>query len=123
MPDPRYPDLKEDDVVYDDRRISRPDASLPDWESPDTAYRAIPIVWFTGALLLQMFMQPVVFAITRGLLGLSPLVIIAFALIASGLIWHFAMEQGMATASSGWRVATAMMLAFFFGITALSTLA
>ena len=123
MPDPRYPDLEVDDVVYDDRRISRPDASLPDWESPDTAYRPIPIVWFTSALLLQIFAQPIVFGITRGLLGLSPLVIIAFALIASGLIWHFAMEQGIATASLAWRVATALMLAFFLGITALSALA
>ena len=122
MPEGPYKDPREDDIVYDDRRISRPDASVPDWASVDAAYRPIPIVWFAGALLLQIIAQPVVFGIARGVLGLSPYVVIAAALLASGIIWHFAMERGMATASFGWRFATGLMLAFFFAITALTAL-
>ena len=123
MPEGPYKDPREDDIVYDDRRISRPDASVPDWASVDATYRPIPIVWFAGALLLQIIAQPVLFAIFRGVLGFSPLVVVAVALLASGIIWHFAMGRGMATASFGWRVATALMLAFFFAITALTALA
>ena len=123
MPEGPYKDPREDDIVYDDRRISRPDASVPDWASVDATYRPVPIVWFAGALLLQIIAQPVLFAIVRGALGFSPLVVVAVALLASGIIWHFAMERGMATASFGWRFATALMLAFFFAITALTALA
>lgn len=123
MPEHRHRDPREEDIVFQDRRISRPDASLPDWASVDTSYRPIPIVWFAGALLLQAIAQPVVFGIVRNMMGLPPLVVVACALLASGLIWHFAMERGMAGASFAWRAATAAMLAFFFSLTALTALA
>ena len=123
MPDPRFPDLKEEDVVYEDRRISRPDASLPDWESPDTTYRPIPIVWFTGALLMQMFGQLLLLGVMQAWLGLPRLVTIAVSLLASGLVWHHTMERGMDRASLAWRIATGAMLVLFFGLAALAALA
>lgn len=123
MPDREYPDPRKEDVVYDERRISRPDSSLPDWYASDTAYRPIPIVWFAGALILQVFAMPAVFLVGAVWLGFPPLVTVAVALLVSGLIWHLAMERGLRGASLAWRFVTGAMLAFFFGITALTALA
>ena len=123
MPDRDYPDPREEDIVYEDRRISRPDSSLPDWYTSDTAYRPIPIVWFAGALIMQVFAMPAVFLIGVMGLGFSPLVTVTVALLVSGFVWHLAMKRGLRESSIGWRFATAIMLAFFFGITALTALA
>ena len=123
MPDPDYPDLREEDVVYEDRRISRPDASLPDWESPDTTYRPIPIVWFTGSFLMQAFGQLLLLGVFHAWQGMPPMLTVAIALMTTGLIWHHTMERGMRDASLVWRFATGAMLASFFGITALTALA
>ena len=123
MPDREYPDPRKEDVVYDERRISRPDSSLPDWYASDTAYRPIPIVWFAGALILQIVAMPAVFLVCAMWLGFPPLVTVAVALLVSGLIWHLAMERGLRGASLAWRFVTGAMLAFFFGITALTALA
>ena len=123
MPDRDYPDPREEDIVYDDRRISRPDTSLPDWYASDTAYRPIPIVWFAGALILQVIAMPVVFLLGAMWLALPPLLTVAVALLVSGFVWHIAMARGLRSASISWRFATGTMLAFFFGITALTALA
>ena len=119
----RYPDPREEDIIYEDRRISRPDASLPDWEVPDSTYRPLPIVWFTGALLLQAFGQGILLAISHAWLGLPPALTVAIALLASGLIWQHTMLRGMESASFAWRLALALMLAFFFSLTALTAFA
>ena len=123
MPDQARPDPKKEDIVYEDRRISRPDASLPDWESPDTTYRPIPIVWFTGALITQVVGQAAIFLLCRHWLGFSDLAVIAIAFAASVLVWEVGMKRGLYTASRAWWVATFVILAFFFGLTALSVLA
>lgn len=123
MPDRDYPDPREEDIVYDDRRISRPDSSLPDWLASDTAYRPKPIVWFAGALILQVIAMPAVFLLSAVGLGFPPLVTVGLALLVSGLIWHLAMERGLRSASLAWRCATGVMLAFFFGITSLTAMA
>lgn len=123
MPDRGRPDPKKEDIVYEDRRISRPDASLPDWESPDTAYRPIPIVWFAGALITQVVGQAAIFLLFRHLWGFSELAVIAIAFAASILVWEVGMKRGLSTASLAWRVATFAILAFFFALTALSVLA
>ena len=104
-----WPDPREEDIVYGDRRISRPDVSLPDWDVPDSAYRPVPIVWFTGALFVTMFalgLVAVVFASTSGWLTL---VIAALAAIAIG---DWTWRRGMKSAGTGWKVATVVMLAF-----------
>ena len=125
MPDPQGEDIEdfngpeEGDIMAGDRRIARTDTALPDWYASDTHYRPIPIVWFAGALLLQVITQPVVVFLGLGLLGLSPLVVLALALLTTGLIWHHTCERGMSVASGVWKAATFAMLAFFLGITAL----
>ena len=125
MPDPQDEDIEdfnepeEGDIMAGDRRIARTDTALPDWYASDTHYRPIPIVWFAGALLLQVITQPVVVFLGLGLLGLSPLVVLALALLATGLIWYHTWERGMSVASGVWKAATFAMLAFCLGITAL----
>lgn len=106
---PQFPDPREEDIVYGDRRISRPDAQLPDWEVPDTAYRPIPIVWFTGAMLVEML----VLVLLALLLSSQPASItIALAGLATGAIGKWTWDRGMSDAPSGWRIATILMLAF-----------
>lgn len=104
-----YPDPREEDIVYGDRRISRTDVSLPDWDVPDSTYRPVPIVWFTGALFVTMFalgLLAILFAATSGWLTL----VLAGLVIL--LIGRWTWRRGMDTAGTGWKVATVLMLAF-----------
>lgn len=109
----------EGDVMAGDRRIARTDSALPDWYVSDAAYRPIPIVWFAGAMLLQVVTQTAVLLLP---MFFPPLVAIAVAILATGLIARLTWKRGMATASAAWRLATAAMLAIFLGITILATL-
>lgn len=107
MPDDRFPDPREEEIVYGDRRISRPDASLPDWEVPDTSYRAIPIVWFTGAFITHLV------AVTSIVILFAPagaLVTIPLSALSAGLIGAWTWERGMKDAATGWKLATATCL-------------
>ena len=105
-----------------DRRIARTDTALPDWYASDAAYRPIPIAWFAGALVLQVISQPAIVMLLWGWIGLPRLVVVAVALLASGMIWQFTWDRGMHGAPKAWQWATGPMLAFFFGITAVSML-
>jgi hypothetical protein len=109
MPDERerYPDPSEEDIMAGDRRLSRPDASLPDWEVPDTAYRPIPIVWFTGALVVQMV---ALFAIFFLLLDRNGAITIALCALVTGAIGAWTWDRGMKTAGRGWKAATGTAL-------------
>lgn len=124
MPDDRdEPDEpNEGDVMAGDRRIARADTALPDWYASDAAYRPIPIAWFAGALVLQVVAQPATVMLFWGLFGLPRLAVVAIALLISGMIWQFTWDRGMSGAPKPWQLATGLMLAFFFGITALSML-
>lgn len=105
----RYPDPREEDIMAGDRRISRPDASLPDWEVPDTSYRPIPIVWFTGALILQL----ITVSILAAFFGqVSTWLAIGLCGLATGAIGMWTWDRGMKHAGAGWRIATIVMLAF-----------
>ncbi|MBX7493064.1 hypothetical protein K3163_07570 [Qipengyuania sp. 1NDW9] len=119
MPDGRYPDPREEDIIYDDRRISRPDVSLPDWEVPDSTYRPVPIVWFTRALILQIILQPVLFAVLAGLLGLPRVILGGTALLLTAMIGFHAWESGIQNSARGWRIATFLILAVTLGLTLL----
>ena len=90
-----------------DRRLSRPDASVPDWEVPDTSYRPIPIVWFTGAILLHL---AIVFAIIILLSRLGPWFVVGAAALAAGAIGAWTWERGMKTAGTAWKAATVLFL-------------
>lgn len=106
---PRFPDPREEDIAYGDRRLSRPDASLPDWEVPDTSYRPIPIVWFTGAFLIHL---AICLAILVALGGFGPWVTVPLAALAAGTTGAWTWERGMAGAGNGWKVATVLFLLF-----------
>lgn len=107
MPDEKFPDPREEDIMAGDRRISRPDASVPDWEVPDTSYRPIPIVWFTGALVVQTI---IVFAIFMALISFHGAITIGLSGIATGLIGGWTWDRGMKTAGVGWQAATLIVL-------------
>ena len=106
----------EGDIMAGDRRLSRADASLPDWEVPDTAYRPVPIVWFTAALFAQQIALLLVLALLppdRNRLALM------LAAMASAMIGKWTWTRGMATAPRGWQCVTAVMLAGQFALAAL----
>ena len=90
-----------------DRRLSRPDASVPAWEVPDTSYRPIPIVWDTVASLLHL---AIVFAIIILLSRLGPWFVVGAAALAAGAIGAWTWERGMKTAGTAWKAATVLFL-------------
>lgn len=104
-----FPDPREGDIVYGDRRISRPDVSLPDWEVPDTAYRPIPIVWFTGAFLIHLCVAGAILLIIPASLAVVTIGLAAFAALGIAK-WTWA--RGMRAAGKGWQIATILMLLF-----------
>ena len=107
MPDGERPDPRNEDIMAGDRRISRPDASLPDWEVPDSSYRPVPIVWFTGALIFQMIGIYGAFLL---LIGLHGMVTIGVAALISGAIAAWTWQRGMNYASNIWKISTIAML-------------
>lgn len=102
-----YPDPREQDIMAGDRRISRPDASVPDWEVPDTSYRPVPIVWFTGAFIGHLI---IAHAIMLVLWSLGPWPVFGAAALAAGAIGKWTWDRGMSSAGSGWRFATIAIL-------------
>lgn len=103
------PDPREEDIAYGDRRISRPDVSLPDWEVPDSAYRPVPIVWFTGALFATILALGL---LALGLASTSGWLTLVMASLATIMIGNWTWRRGMRRAATGWKVATVLMLAF-----------
>lgn len=112
-----FKDPREEDIVYGDRRISRPDSSLPDWEVPDTAYRPIPIVWFTGAMLVELVALTAIAVLLAGWSGWWTL---ALGALVTGLIGAWTWDRGMKNAAIGWRAATIAMLLVQLGFLALA---
>lgn len=106
---PSYPDPREEDIMAGDRRLSRPDASVPDWEVPDTSYRPIPIVWFTGAFLIHLV---AVLAILVALGRFGAWLTVPAAALAAGVIGAWTWERGMRNAGAGWKIATVCILLF-----------
>ena len=109
---PDFPDPREEDIVYDDRRIARPDSALPDWYVSDAAYRPIPIAWFTAAIVVQ---TAVISAIFFLLIDRNGWLTIGLAGAASTLIMVWSWDRGIGSAGRGWQVATviAMLVQFF----------
>ena len=105
MPDPQ--EDEHGDVMAGDRRISRPDSSLPDWHIPDASYRPIPIAWFAGAFLLQMVVLFTIFIVFISKHGAFT---VALGALATGVIGAWTWERGMKTAGNGWKIATIAML-------------
>lgn len=95
-----------------DRRLSRPDASLPDWEVPDSAYRPVPIVWFTAAMIAQMVVLSIVFLLLVRAHGSYTM---AVGGVVTGIIGAWTWRRGMARAPAAWRGATIIMLTLQLG--------
>jgi len=114
-----YPDPREEDIVYGDRRLSRPDASLPDWEVPDTAYRPIPIVWFTGALIAEFALVGILLML---LWNSGGWLLIMLATLGTAGIALWTWERGMKHAGPAWKVATAVILAGLLALTCIAGL-
>ena len=116
MPDedkPEYLDPREEDIVYDGRRISRPDSSMPDWYIPDTQYRPIPIAWFAAAIIIQTVVISAVFFI---LINKSGWLTIALGAGASAVIYAWSWDRGIKSAGSGWQTATGVVMALQFAL-------
>ncbi|MEO1730404.1 MAG: hypothetical protein AAFR64_06665 [Pseudomonadota bacterium] len=110
--EPTYPDPREEDIMAGDRRLSRPDSSLPDWEMPDTAYRPVPIVWFTGAFFMHLIAIMAVF-VTFAVIGIMlPWLILGGCALAALQIGKWTWDRGMHSAGFGWKIATIAMLVF-----------
>lgn len=108
MPDRKFPNPREEDIMAGDRRVSRPDSALPDSIIPDAAYRPIPIAWFAAAFLVQMV---VLFTLFVVLAGLSGWLTIGLSALATGAIGKWTWERGMQGARPGWKRATILLLA------------
>lgn len=100
-------EIDESDTAYFDRRLSRADCALPDWDIPDAAYRPVPIVWFFSAWLAQTFGMLLAFAAVS---AFGPYIITAVCSLLSGLISVWTWNRGMKFAGMGWKIATKLML-------------
>ena len=114
MPDeeePRYPDPRKEDIMAGDRRISRPDSSMPDWYIPDVSYRPIPIAWFAAAVLIQTVVMTAIFIV---LFDKSGWLTVAFTGLASLGILLWSWERGIGTAGRGWQTTTIAVMTLQF---------
>lgn len=107
MPEGRFPDPREEDIMAGERRLSRPDSALPDWHLPDAAYRPIPIAWFAAAFLSQMVVLTALFV---ALIGQSGWFTIALGSLVTGVIWQWTWQRGMHAGPRGWQIATGLVL-------------
>lgn len=110
---PEYLDPRKEDIVYDGRRISRPDSSMPDWYIPDTQYRPIPIAWFAAAIIVQTVVISAVFFI---LISKSGWLTIALAAGASAVIYAWSWDRGIKSARAGWQTATGVVMVLQFAL-------
>lgn len=104
---PTYPNPREEDIYAGDRRISRPDSSLPDWYIADAKYRPIPIAWFAATIVLQ---TAVITAIWFVLISQSGWLTIGLAALATGAILQWAWLRGIGSAGGGWQIATILVM-------------
>lgn len=99
-------------------RNDRPDTLISDSLLPDGQYRPIPIVWFAGAVLMQVVLLPIIFLV---LISYSGYFTVGATLLATGVIGFYTWERGMAEASMLWRGATIVALLFNLALVCLAT--
>ncbi|GAB5347588.1 hypothetical protein [Alteriqipengyuania sp. 357] len=105
----QWPDDHKDDIIYGGRRLSRGDSSLSDWEMPDTAYRPVPIVWFTGAFFIHFIVGCLLLVIVPTKL---PAISTALCGLLAAAVAKWTWDRGMSSAGTGWKAATLIMLSF-----------
>jgi uncharacterized membrane protein YidH (DUF202 family) len=116
MPEPDYPDPREEDIYIGDRRVSRPDSALPDWHIPDASYRPVPIAWFAAAFMMQLVVLTILSVMLLQTSGWVTIILAGLATLALG-VWTW--ERGMRTAGRGWQTATVLMLAVQYALVCL----
>ncbi|MEE4206775.1 MAG: hypothetical protein V2I39_10810 [Erythrobacter sp.] len=119
MPDrDDWPDPREEDIMAGDRRISRPDSSLPDWYISDASYRPIPIAWFAAAVLIQAV---VAYAVFFALMDENGWITLGLTGLASLAIYFWSLARGLAAARPGWRIALGVVLVLQFLLVTIGT--
>lgn len=116
--DSEYPNPREQDIMAGDRRISRPDSSLPDWYISDAAYRPIPIAWFAAAVLIQAVAAYGVFVV---LLDANGWITVGLTGLVSIAVYLWSMDRGLASAGAGWRIALGVVLSLQFALVVIGT--
>ncbi|MEM6266888.1 MAG: hypothetical protein AAF707_05130 [Pseudomonadota bacterium] len=101
-----------------DRRISRPDSSLPDWYIADASYRPIPIAWFAAAILLQSVLVSAVFFV---FIARNGWVTIGLATLATLLVFQWSWERGIRQSGRPWQIATILVMTMQLGLIVIGT--
>lgn len=108
---PEFPNPREEDIMAGDRRISRPDSSLPDWYISDASYRPIPIAWFAAAIILQSI---AITAIAFVFLTSNAWLTLTLCALASVAIAVWTMQRGLAAANQAWTIALVIVMSVQF---------
>jgi hypothetical protein len=106
MPEPEYPDPREEGINIGNRRASRPDSVQPGWHIPEAVYHTVPIAWFAAAFMLQLVVLTILFVMLLETSGCVTIMLTGLATLALG-VWPW--ERGMRTASRGWQTATVLV--------------
>lgn len=77
---------------------------------PEATYRAVPIVWFVSAMMLQFL--ALAFLLSLPTTGIAT---VALATLASLIVRYWTFRRGMSRGSRAWRVATDVCLLLNWG--------
>lgn len=72
---------------------------------PEATYRAVPIVWFVSALMVQFF--ALAFLLSLPVIGVA---IVALSTVVSVMVRYWTFRRGMSRASRAWKIATDVSL-------------
>ncbi|WP_439469341.1 hypothetical protein [Blastomonas fulva] len=72
---------------------------------PEATYRAVPIVWFVSALMVQFFALP--FLLSLPVIGVA---LVALSMVVSVMVRYWTFRRGMSRASRAWKIATDVSL-------------
>jgi hypothetical protein len=77
---------------------------------PEATYRAVPIVWFASAMMLQFF--ALAFLLSLPVIGIA---IVALSAMVSVIVRFWIFRRGMARSSRAWKIATDAALLLNWG--------
>jgi hypothetical protein len=72
---------------------------------PEATCRAVPIVWFVSALMVQFF--ALAFLLSLPVIGVA---IVALSTVVSVMVSYWTFRRGMSRASRAWKIATDVSL-------------
>lgn len=77
---------------------------------PEATYRAVPIVWFVSALMVQFF--ALAFLLSLPVIGVA---IVVLSTVVSVMVRYWTFSRGMSRASRAWKIATDVSLLLNWG--------